>query len=347
MLPACADLRAEPVVGLGVNLAGAEFGMEAPGYSNRQPGEHGQAYLFPSGDTMRWFAQQGVRILRLPLSWERLQPEPGGPLEPTYAERVMEQLDQAQVLGARLVLDLHAYGRYRLEAQGRVHELIVGAAMDAERGLQDEHLADLWLRLARRVHDHPALLAYGLMNEPHDMGGANWHRTSAAVVRALREAGDRNWIWVSGDGWSKAGEWTRHNPARPWVEDPLERTAYEAHLYFDADASGRYAVPFEAELAADPSAAARGRARLAPFLDWCEAGGVRGVIGEFGVPWYDAGWLPVLEDFLDEVRSAGVTAVAWAGGDWWGDYPLSLQPRGGEAVAPLRLMLQRERSPRP
>jgi endoglucanase len=185
------------------------------------------------------------------------------------------------------------------------------------------------------------------MNEPHDMGDADWHRTSAAVVRALREAGDRNWIWVAGDGWSKAGEWTRHNPDRPWIDDPLERTAYEAHLYFDADASGRYAVSFADELAADPSAGARGHARLAPFLEWCEAGGVRGVIGEFGVPWYDPGWLPVLEDFLAEVRSAHVTAVAWAGGDWWGDYALSLQPRGGVAVAPLRAMLLRDERPTP
>ena len=341
MAAACRDLPADALPGLGVNLAGAEFGMEVPGYSNASPGEHGEAYVFPSEDTVRWFTDRGLRVLRLPLAWERLQPEPAGPLEPTYAQRVLELLDLAQLHGARVVLDLHSYGRYRMAAHGTVQELVVGDPLDRERGLKAEHLADLWIRVAARVHDHPALLAYGLMNEPHDMGDADWHATSSSVVAALREAGDRSWVWVAGDGWSKAAEWAAHNPAQPWVDDPLERVAYEAHVYFDADGSGRYGSSFADELAADPSAAARGRERLEPFAAWCERHGVRGVVGEFGVPWYDAGWLPVLDEFLAAVQDHGMTACAWAGGDWWGDYPLSLQSRGGREVAPLSAMLRR------
>ena len=337
----CRDLPADALSGLGVNLAGAEFGTEAPGYSNAAPGEHGEAYVFPSEDTVRWFTSRGLRVLRLPLAWERLQPEPAGPLEPTYAQRVLEFLDLAQIHEAQVVLDLHAYGRYRIAAHGGVQELVVGAPLDRERGLQAEHLADLWIRVAARVHDHPALQAYGLMNEPHDMGDADWHATSSEVVQALRAAGDRNWIWVAGDGWSKAAEWGTHNPGSAWVDDPLDRVAYEAHVYFDADGSGRYGASFADEVAVDPGALSRGHQRLAPFISWCERNGVRGVVGEFGVPWYDAGWLPVLEDFLSTVQDHGITACAWAGGDWWGDYPLSLQPRGGREVAPLRAMLQR------
>lgn len=337
----CRDLPADTFFCLGVNLAGAEFGTEAPGYSNASPGQHGEAYIFPSKETVRWFADRGLKVLRLPLAWERLQPEPAGPLEPTYTQRVLEFLDLAQLYDGRVVLDLHAYGRYRMDAHGDVQELVVGDPLDPERGVMAEHLADLWIRVAARVHDHPALLAYGLMNEPHDMGGADWHATSSEVVRALRAAGDRNWIWVAGDGWSKASEWGIHNPQRPWVDDPLERTAYEAHVYFDADSSGRYMLSYSDELTMDPDAAARGRQRLEPFAAWCERNGVRGVVGEFGVPWYDEGWLPVLDDFLTAVQTQGMTACAWAGGDWWGDYPLSLQSRGGREVAPLRAMLQR------
>lgn len=342
----CLELPPEASFRVGVNLAGAEFGTEAPGYSNESPGEHGEAYLFPSKDTVRWFTDRGLRVLRLPLAWERLQPEPAGPLDPTYAQRVLEFLDLAQVYGGRVVLDLHAYGRYRMAAGGAVHELVVGDPLGRESGLRAEHLADLWIRVAAKVHDHPALLAYGLMNEPHDMGAASWHVTSSEVVRALRAAGDRNWIWVAGDGWSKAFEWGLHNPERPWIDDPLERTAYEAHVYFDADGSGRYVASFAEELAADPGAAQRGRRRLEPFAAWCTRNGVRGVVGEFGVPWYDEGWLPVLDDFLDSVEAHRMTACAWAGGDWWGDYVLSLQPRDGREVAPLRAMVHRQAAAR-
>ena len=122
----CLELPPEASFRVGVNLAGAEFGTEAPGYSNESPGEHGEAYLFPSKDTVRWFTDRGLRVLRLPLAWERLQPEPAGPLDPTYAQRVLEFLDLAQVYGGRVVLDLHAYGRYRMAAGGAVHELVVG-----------------------------------------------------------------------------------------------------------------------------------------------------------------------------------------------------------------------------
>jgi endoglucanase len=178
------------------------------------------------------------------------------------------------------------------------------------------------------------------MNEPHDMGRADWHSTSNQVVRGLRGAGDQTWIWVAGDGWSKAHEWSQHNPSAPWIYDPLKRTAYEAHLYFDEDGSGRYQKTFEQELQVDPNLLLRGVERLEVFVQWCRRGKVPGVIGEFGVPWYGAAWLPVLDRFLVRAQQEQMTAIAWAGGDWWGDYPLSLQPRNDQEVGPLNAILR-------
>ena len=54
----------------------------------------------------------------------------------------------------------------------------------------------------------------------------------------------------------------------------------------------------------------------------------------------------VLDDFLDSVEDHRMTACAWAGGDWWGDYVLSLQPRDGREVAPLRAMVHRQAAAR-
>jgi endoglucanase len=310
-----------------VNLAGPEFGMEEPGYSSFQPGRDGEAYRFPAPETVAAASRLGFGVLRLPLSWERLQPVPGGPLDREYTARTLETLDAAGRAGAGVVLDLHAYGRFRLGSEAGVRTLVLGAPDDGPApDLLPAHLADLWLRLLERTGDHPALLACGLMNEPHDMGAADWHTASREVVHTLRAAGHRQWLWVAGDGWSKAQEWHRHNPRAPWIDDPLGRTAYEAHVYFDADGSGRYALSFDEELQADPSTARRGIERVRPFAEWCERGGVPGVIGEFGLPWWDPAWRGVQADLLRTTRERGLVACAWAAGEWWGDYPLSLQP---------------------
>lgn len=335
-LGACSSGESVPSVGFGINLAGAEFGTHQADFSNQNSGKYGQDYIFPSTKTLGYFGARGLRIIRLPLSWERLQPSLGGDLDSVYVGRVLEQLDAASYHGCKVVLDLHNYGRYRAAEGGLVMEL----TLDDLGGLRHEHLSDLWLRLGQRVRKHPALLAYGLMNEPHDMGAGNWHASSSQVVRTLRKEGDRTWIWVAGDGWSKAHEWTKHNPTSPWIKDPLDRTVYEAHVYFDSDGSGRYQATFAQELQLDPGLAMRGVQRLEPFVRWCKEGGVYGVIGEFGVPWYDQDWIPVLDRFLERIDEVGMSATAWAGGDWWGDYPLSLEPRGGTEVAPLLAIMR-------
>jgi endoglucanase len=322
--------------GFGVNLAGAEFGALRPEFSNANVGTHGTDYFFPSRDAMVYFANRGLSLVRVPISWERLQPRLGQELDPGYLARILECLDHASQLGCSVVLDMHNYGRYRLQRGEAIQELIVSNHRGRGTELDSSSLVDLWLRLSGHVRNHPAITAYGLMNEPHDMAGADWHATSNEVVSALRGAGDDNWIWVAGDAWSSAEKWDRYNPPRPWVTDRLGRIAYEAHVYFDSNGSGKYEQSFAEETLADPNAAARGRERVQPFLEWCDRNRAVGVIGEFGVPWSDPGWLPVLEDFLTEVRRHNIKACAWAGGDYWGDYPLSLQARDGQDVAPLQ-----------
>lgn len=299
----------------GVNLAGAEFGAtELPGI----PGTH---FTWNSRRSFSYFAARGLTLIRLPLLWERLQPTPGGPLDLAYLAGLRQAADWAAESGCRLVIELHNFGRYR------------GYAIDRQYGdavrVSAVDLANLWVRLSLEFAGHPAVHAYGLMNEPHDMTG--WKRISQTVVSAIREGGDGKLILIPGDEWSSASRWVEANGRAAWITDPAGHHAYEAHIYFDSDGSGQYRRSYQAELAQNPALPEIGRRRLDPFLGWCRENGVCGWVGEYGVP-ADPAWLGVLDGLLTALDAARMDGAYWAAGEWWGDYPLSLQP-GGDFTA--------------
>jgi endoglucanase len=65
------------------------------------------------------------------------------------------------------------------------------------------------------------------------------------------------------------------------------------------------------------------------------------MIGEFGVPAKDPAWEEVVRRFLAVVNDAAMEAIYWAGGEWWGSYPLSIQPTKNFTVdSPLVKVLQ-------
>ncbi|HWQ53901.1 MAG TPA: cellulase family glycosylhydrolase [Bryobacteraceae bacterium] len=289
----------------GVNLCGAEFGETA------LPGIPGTNYTWNSEASFRYFGAKGLGLIRIPVLWERLQPEAYGPLESEYLAGLRANLDWAAASVCRVIIDVQNFGRY----YGRV--------------AGPETLADLWVRLVLAFGDHPALYGWGLMNEPHDTGATRWMEASQAVVTAIRATGDTTLILVPGEAWSSARRWPDVHGAQAWIRDPADNFAYEAHQYFDRDGSGRYRRTYEDELARDPALALRGPERLSPFVAWCRANGVRGYLGEYGVPDTDIRWYGVLDLFLSALDDAGFDGTYWAAGEWWGAYPLSVQPAGG------------------
>ncbi|MBK0390983.1 glycoside hydrolase family 5 protein [Ramlibacter algicola] len=163
-------------------------------------------YAPPRKAEIAWFASQGLRKNRLPISWEMLQPvlhdsrpngdarklvgEPGE-FHAGYAQLITNVLDAHAAAGATCILDLHNYGRYRdfrYAADGSVPGLKPGPtplhraysedpnairerifALAPGATLAPAHFADFWRRAAQRWKDHPGLAGWGLMNEPHDM----------------------------------------------------------------------------------------------------------------------------------------------------------------------------------
>jgi endoglucanase len=291
----------------GVNLAGAEFGeTELPG----TPGTH---FTYNSERSFQYFAEKGFTLFRLALRWERLQPVLRGPLDDFHLAALKQNVTWAHAHGIKLIIEIHNFGAF-LDLSGR--EIILTSGVE---------LADFWLRLSDEFRNEPAVYAYDLMNEPWK-AGSRWKTISQETLSAIRNNGDHKLIAVPGIGFSAARTWRETHGRKGWIRDPVDNFVYEAHQYFDSDDSGRYKLSYDEELACNPKLAIEGPARLAPFAKWCERNGARGYLGEYGVPGGEPRWLVVLDNFLVALDRAGMDGTYWAAGEWWGQYPLSVQP---------------------
>ena len=89
----------------GVNVAGAEFGAPqiepTSSFSNRDPGTYDTAYHYDTQATFDYLAGRGVKLVRLPVRWERLQREPFAPLDAAEVARLRAALSRAGQAGSR------------------------------------------------------------------------------------------------------------------------------------------------------------------------------------------------------------------------------------------------------
>jgi Cellulase (glycosyl hydrolase family 5) len=237
----------------GISVAGGEFGapvIESPAtFSNRNPGTYDVDYHFDSQASFHYLAGRGFRVVRIPFRWERLQPALGGPLDRVGLRRLRSAVARAGVAGLRVVLDMHNYGAYYEERGPRGVRRPLGSPWCTV-----SDFAGAWRRISEAFRGNPAVLGYGLMNDPVDLASSGsspsavWRRASQAALAAIRASGDRKVVFISGYFWSSLREWPARNP-RPWIRDPLGRFRYEAHHYWDHDASGTYPRTYEGEVA--------------------------------------------------------------------------------------------------
>jgi endoglucanase len=326
----------------GVSLCGAEFGADKADFSNENPGIYGRDYSYNSERTVAYFCVQGLRLLRVPFRWERIQPRLGEALDDAELKRLKTIVAWARKHHGEVILDVHNYGRYCIRRHGKKQECIIDQRTGSAVAVSRQDFADLWRRLSQAFRDESTVCAYGLMNEPHDMGTSDWHAISQAAVDAIRGEKDHRLILVAGDGWSNAHRFPEVNGARAWIKDATGQIAYEAHCYFDHDNSGKYELDYDEELTRDSRLEERAEARLAPFVRWCQQNRVRGFLGEYGIPASDERWLKVLARFLHALDDAGMDSCYWAAGERWGNYPLSIQPRRDFRKAAPQLKVVRQ-----
>lgn len=303
----------------GINISGAEYG-ERGGAPNVN-------YVYPSEKTVRYFASKGMNVVRVPFRWERLQPVLGQPLDGDELQRLKDTVDLIQKNGMAVVLDPHNYGYYDKT------QLKQAPATDIAFG-------DFWARLAVEFSNRKGV-AFGLMNEPHDIKAPDWLDLANTAIRSIRTVGARNLILVPGTNWTGAHSWNAdalgggsNGTVMLGVKDPLDFYAFEFHQYLDADSSGTHPV------CDGTDGATKG---MNDVTDWLRKNGKRGFLGEFGVAANDQ-CLSGLKQVLDVMNTNSDVWLGWtywAAGDWWSpEEPLNVQPHDGHDKPQMKVLAE-------
>ncbi|WP_120278823.1 glycoside hydrolase family 5 protein [Rhizobium sp. AG855] len=291
----------------GVNLAGAEFGP--------LPGTFGKDYIYPSVETVDYFASKGFNTVRLPFLWERLQPSLFGDFAPDEVKRLHETVLYMRNKGISVILDPHNYARY----QGQ----LIGSP-DVPSGA----FVDFWQRLAQEFGQDPGVI-FALMNEPHDISAVSWLGIANEAIAGIRTVSTRNLVMVPGTAWTGAHSWSAdwyggsNASVMAGVRDPANHFAYEFHQYFDEDFSGKKDSCLRSEEAV---------ASIGKIANWLRANRAKGFLGEFGVTG-DRSCIAAaaaMTEAVDANRDVMIGWAYWAGGDWWPkEEALNIQPVDG------------------
>ncbi len=264
--------------------------------------------------------------------------------------RLRRALDDAHAAGVRVVLAMASLPGSRWK---QLNDDRDDTRVWTEGGYRMQ-AARFWRDLAAGLHDHPAIVGYTPLNEPHperafglvDPDSATSHRWQAGVrgtladldafhrnvVALIREADLRTPILLEGGSHASAEGLTRLAP----LDDP--RVLYAFHDYepwgyttFRVN-RGRFAYPARMPEGWDPGEPER---RFARIRAWAARHGIapaRIVLAEFGVDRRVAGAREYLADAIARVEAAGWHWAFYAyrqDGDWGGmDYELGTAPLG-------------------
>ncbi len=164
-----------------------------------------------------YLAEKGMNIVRLGITWEAVEPQPGK-YNDEYLDAVRKMLDMCEKYSLYAYIDMHqdlyspfdgTYGDgapqwacitdgYKVKptkivwAEGYFWGKAVHACFDnfwnntmyQGKGLQD-YFADMWVHVAEKLGDHPALFGFDMLNEPFPGrdGGRVFKKLIAGLVK--------------------------------------------------------------------------------------------------------------------------------------------------------------------
>ena len=265
----------------------------------------------------RW----GFNVVRHLIFWDALEPEPGR-IDTAYLDRIEERVGWYHDAGIHVVLDMHqdVYSRrfccdgapeWAIRDDGLPFDMqplwsanyLQPAVMrafdnfwdvDGPHGDLQDHYEAVWVAVAERFRDHPAVVGYDLINEPFP--GSAFDLAEALTV-------DRDgWIFVE----PRFGAIGNGSPCFiPQLDDPRPngpRIVYAPHLYSTvAEAREAYSDDDGTVTAWELERVIDQERMQAPI--W---------LGEFGTAWGWSGTPEFIEALVDMADRMGMGWAYWS-----------------------------------
>ena len=300
---------------MGVNVAGMEFNEGViPGVAN-------QHYPLIDNSEVDYHFGKDCTVLRLPFLWERAQPTLNGAFDAAHIAEIDRVVNRCAFHGGYCLLDPHNYGRRHV---GGVNQ-IIGQSGGV---VTNEHLIDLWTKLAQRYKSNPNVL-FGLINEPHDQSTTNLRDLFNGCISAIRSVETTggtvppHLILVPGNGYSSAWNWMGSDNDEilgPGITDSRNNWAFEAHQYLNSNGDG-FGNDIEA-------VAGSGVNRVSAITTWARSIGKKLFLGEFGIGRTASMTTEgtSLLNFMKNNNDVWIGWTIWAAGPWWGDYIYTVAP---------------------
>lgn len=289
---------------MGVNLSGGEFTPDA------LPGVYNKNYIYPSAEEISAFEKIGMNTIRMPVLWERIQPELDQPLNALEMQRIDKVIADAKARHMKVIIDLHNYGQYRGE--------YIGSSQVPVRSF-----VNVWEQISQYYLHEPDVI-FGLMNEPHKQEAALWADIDQQVINAIRNTGARQLIlapgtrWTGGHSWNKKGKSISNADALSALHDPANNLAIEIHQYFDANYSGKDSACPDANTGVNS---------LTGVTEWLRKTQHYGFLAEFGGS-KEPVCLEAMRNTLSHMQKNSDVWKGWtywAAGAWLGKYSYSIQ----------------------
>lgn len=324
----------------------------------------------------------GFNFVRYLIFWDAIEPH-AGTIDTAYLDAVARRVDDFASRGIFVLLDMHqdVYARrfccdgapewaIRDDGQAFVMQSLwslnylqpaVKRAFDnfwayegPNRDLQD-HYGDAWVAVARRFHDHPAVIGYDLMNEPSPgsqfspleaLRGVGAGRDSASgsfdrerlgpfyqrLINRIRTVDQEKYVFVEPRYGAAAAGAEQYLPVMNDPRAGAPRVVFAPHLY---------SVPFEANMNYDPSDRTVARWEAAR-IEETRSNNLPIVMGEFGMDQTFPGAVRYLDDVLE---LADRMMLSWAYWDWspgtWGFWDPAMQRERPNLSQLVRVFAQR------
>ncbi|KAK3670877.1 Endoglucanase EG-II [Recurvomyces mirabilis] len=296
----------------GINIAGFDFGCDTTGTCQLgtngayPPGAKGQAQM------NHFVKDDGLNVFRLPVGWQYLvNGVLGGTLNAanfaTYDTLVQNCLSSGAAL---CEIDVHNYARWN-------------GGIIGQGGPTNAQFASLWSQIAAKYANNPKI-AFGVMNEPHDLDINTWATSVQAAVTAIRQAGaTSNMIWLPGTDYTSAANFIENGSAAALskvtnLDGSTTNLIFDVHKYLDSDNSGTHS-----------SCTTNNVAAFQTLGNWLRMNKRQAILSETGGGPTDSSCLTDVCQELDELNlysDVYLGWIGWAAGNFDPSYVLSEVP---------------------